>query len=50
MSQMKNLIDNILNCSDCEGKGIVNAWVSPDGDFDFEWCDCNTEHLSVEEI
>ena len=46
---MKTLIDAILNCNECEGVGIVNAWVSSDGDYDFEWCDCNPEHLSVEE-
>lgn len=34
------------DCSLCEGKGIVDAWVSPDGDYDFEWCDCNPEHLT----
>lgn len=34
------------NCEICEGKGIHSEWVSPDGDFDFEWCDCNPEHLT----
>ena len=38
----------IKDCSICEGAGIVNGWVSPDGDFDFEWCDCNPEHLTPE--
>ena len=46
MSVMKRLLDEILNCEICEGKGISGAWVSPDGDFDFEWCDCNPERLS----
>ena len=49
MSAIKNAIDEILNCPICEGVGIVNGWVSPDGDFDFEWCDCNPHHLSVDE-
>ena len=41
----KELIDTILNCKECYGKGMVNGWVSPDGDYDFDWCDCNPEHL-----
>ena len=49
MSAIKNAIDEILNCPICEGVGIVNGWVSQDGDFDFEWCDCNPHHLSVDE-
>ena len=42
-------LTTILNCSECNGKGIVNGWVSPDGDYDFEWCDCNPEHLTPAE-
>ncbi len=49
MSKIKNAIDEILNCQICEGKGIDNYWVSPDGDFDFEWCDCNPDHLIPDE-
>ena len=49
MSKMKTLLEEIANCEICEGKGIDNAWVSPDGDYDFEWCDCNPEHLIPEE-
>ena len=49
MSKMKNLIDEILNCDICEGKGISNEWSSPDGDYDFEWCECNPERLIVED-
>ena len=37
-------IDAILNCEDCYGKGLT-GWVAPDGDYDFEWCECNPEHL-----
>lgn len=36
------------NCELCDGTGIVNAWSSPDGDYDFEWCDCNPEHEVIE--
>ena len=36
------------NCKECNGKGITNGWVSPDGDYDFEWCDCNPEHETAE--
>ena len=49
MSAIKNLLDEIANCEICEGKGITNGWVSQDGDFDFEWCDCNPEHLTIED-
>jgi hypothetical protein len=45
MAKMKRLLEEIANCETCEGKGIDNYWVSPDGDYDFEWCDCNPEHL-----
>lgn len=37
-------------CPMCEGKGITDEWVSSDGDFDFEWCECNPEHLVIEEM
>jgi hypothetical protein len=49
MSKMKNALAEIANCEICEGSGMINGWVSPDGDFDFEWCDCNPNHLSPEE-
>lgn len=50
MSAIKNAIDEIVNCEICNGKGISGEWVSPDGDYDFEWCDCNPEHLTLEEL
>lgn len=34
------------NCEDCNGSGVSGAWVSEDGDYDFEWCDCNPNHLT----
>ena len=40
MKTTNELIDTILNCEDCYGQG-VSGWVSPDGDYDFEYCDCN---------
>ena len=48
MSKIKNAIDEILACEICEGSGVSSWWVSPDGDYDFEWCDCNPEHLVPE--
>lgn len=48
MSVMKKVVEEILNCPICEGKGITNEWVSPDGDFDFEWCDCNPERFVID--
>lgn len=47
MSAIKYLLDEIVNCEICEGTGMTDAWASPDGDFDFEWCDCNPEHLTI---
>ena len=40
-------INTILNCQICNGKGISGEWVAPDGDYDFEWCDCNPDHLII---
>lgn len=37
----------ILNCDFCYGKGVV-GYASEDGDFDFEYCDCNPNHLIIE--
>ena len=34
------MINTKIDC-DCKGEGIVNGWVSPDGDYDFDYCDCN---------
>jgi hypothetical protein len=45
MSKVKNAIDKILACEICEGSGISSWWVSPDGDYDFEWCECNPDNL-----
>ena len=35
-----------LNCELCNGTGMVNGWANADGDYDFEWCDCNPQHLT----
>ncbi len=35
-----------INC-ECEGTGMIGAWVSPDGDYDFERCDCNVCYFSL---
>ena len=48
MSYIKNTLAEIASCEICNGKGICNEWVSYDGDFDFEWCDCNPQHLTPE--
>ena len=45
MSNMKNALDEIANCETCNGHGFT-GWVAPDGDFDFEYCDCNPYQLS----
>ena len=48
MSNMKRLIENILACDTCYGKGFT-GWVSPDGDYDFEYCDCNPYRMIIED-
>lgn len=49
MAKVKDALTTILECEICNGKGIDNFWVSPDGDYDFEWCDCNPHHLIVDD-
>ena len=48
MKNTDELIDTILNCEDCYGKGMT-GWVSPDGDYDFEYCDCNPYRITIED-
>ena len=47
MKTTNELIDAILNCEDCYGHG-VSGWVSPDGDYDFEYCDCNPYKIIID--
>ena len=37
------------SCPNCYGQGVT-GWVSPDGDFDFEYCECNPLCLTLEEV
>ena len=37
------------SCPNCNGQGMT-GWVSLDGDFDFEYCECNPLCLTLEEI
>ena len=48
MSKMKRLLDEILNCPLCYGRGYT-GWVSPDGDYDLEYCECNPQALIIED-
>lgn len=43
-----NTIERIKNCQICNGAGISTWWVAPDGDYDFEWCECNPELLLLD--
>lgn len=49
MGKMKDIYMAIMECPICEGEGISDKWVSPDGDYDFQWCECNPFHLVVKE-
>lgn len=46
---IKEKINVIENCDKCFGNGYT-GWVSPDGDFDLEWCDCNPDHLTISDF
>jgi len=48
MSKIKHALEEILNCQTCYGQGVT-GWVSPDGDFDFEYCECNPNSLIIED-
>jgi hypothetical protein len=48
MSKIKNALAEIANCQTCYGKGVT-GWVSPDGDFDFDYCECNPNSLILDE-
>ena len=47
MKTTNELIDTILNCEDCYGLGYT-GWVSPDGDYDFEYCNCNPYKIIID--
>jgi hypothetical protein len=46
MSKMKNAIEQITNCQDCYGKGVI-YWGNGE-DYDFEYCDCNPLNLIID--
>ena len=47
MSKIKNAYADILNCTICNGLGY-QGWANGE-DFDIEWCDCNPQHLTIDE-
>jgi len=49
MSNTKNALEAIINCPDCYGQGYT-GWVSPDGDYDFDFCDCNPNSILFDEV
>ena len=49
MSNTKNALEAIINCPDCYGQGYT-GWVSPDGDYDFDFCDCNPNSILSDEV
>lgn len=36
-------------CDKCYGQGMI-GWVAQDGDYDFEYCECNPLGLTLEEV
>ena len=49
MSKVKEVITEILTCSECYGQDFT-GWSSPDGDLDFDYCECNPTQISAEKI
>jgi len=49
MGKIKNLYEEILNCQLCYGLGTL-GWNAPDGDFDFEYCECNPHGIPQDEV
>jgi hypothetical protein len=45
MSKMKQLLDEIINCDNCNGKGWLFAGNTLD--YDVEACECNPNELEV---
>ena len=48
MSYLKNKVDEIINCNLCNGLGY-EGWANGE-DWDIEWCDCNPEHIILDEM
>jgi len=49
MSSVKNVLEEIANCSNCYGLGST-GWVNSDGDYDLEFCECNPYCISQDEM
>ena len=45
MSKMKQLLDEVINCDNCNGKGWLFAGNTLD--YDVEACECNPNELEV---
>jgi hypothetical protein len=48
MATTKQLLEKIENCDNCFGLGYF-GWVSQDGDYDFEYCECNPHEIIIGE-
>ena len=48
MATTKQLLETIENCDNCFGLGYF-GWVSQDGDYDFEYCECNPHEIIIGE-
>ena len=49
MSLIKNAIAEIENCDFCFGLGYL-GYFSPDGDYDYDFCDCNPYKIPPSEL
>ena len=49
MSKVKENVIQVLTCPECYGQGFT-GWSSPDGDFDFDYCECNPTQIPAETI
>jgi len=48
MGAVKNALIEILECKLCYGKGYT-GWANDEGDYEFEWCECNPYQFDVSE-
>lgn len=45
---MKKELERVLNCPLCYGRGYT-GYISEDGDYSLEYCECNPEALIIED-
>lgn len=47
MNKLENAIATVKDCDLCYGQGFI-GWSSPDGDYDYDFCECNPLELILD--